>query len=172
MMMHMLSCGGVPVLDDGVRRPDVNNPKGYYEWDRVKRLAEDKSWLADARGKAVKVIYALLRELPSEYHYKVIFMRRALEEVVASQDAMISTQDIEGARFMRERAIIGFRRQLAETDRLLAARNEFSVLRIDYNNTVADPVSSVERIEAFLGLGLNQAAMRAAVDTSLYRQRA
>jgi hypothetical protein len=172
MMMRMLSCGGVPVLDDGVRKPDVHNPEGYYEFDRVKRLAEDKSWLADACGKAVKVIYALLRELPSEYHYKVIFMRRAIEEVVASQDAMIAALDIEGAHFTREKAIVGFRRQLAEADSLLAARHEFSALQIDYNETVADPACSVEKIEAFLGIGLDQAAMRAAVDASLYRQRA
>lgn len=171
MMMRMLSCGGIPVLDDGVRRPDAHNPRGYYEFDRVKRLARDKSWLADAGGKAVKVIYALLRELPSEYRYKVIFMRRPLEEVVASQDAMIAALGIEGARSGRAEVIAGFQGQLAEVDRLLAARREFSVLRLDYNDTVADPACSIEKIETFLGFGLDQAAMRAAVDVSLYRQR-
>ena len=170
MMMRMLSCGGVPVLDDGIRRPDMHNPWGYYEFNRVKQLAEDKSWLADARGKAVKVIYALLHELPSEYCYKVIFMHRALEEVVESQDAMIGTLGMGGVR-SPERIISGFRKQLAEVDELLLARTEFSVLRLDYNGTVADSARSIEKIEAFLGLSLNEPAMRAAVDVSLYRHR-
>jgi hypothetical protein len=171
MMMRMLSCGGIPVLDDGLRRPDVHNPWGYYEFDRVKRLAQDKSWLADAGGKAVKVIYALLHELPSEYRYKVIFMDRVLEEVVASQDAMIAALGHEGAYPAPERIISGFRKQLAQVDKLLATRREFSVLRLDYHETVADPAYAVSKIEAFLRIGLDQAAMCAAVDVSLYRQR-
>lgn len=171
MMMRMLSCGGIPVLDDGVRRPDANNPMGYYEFEGVKRLAQDKSWLAGARGKAVKVIYALLDELPSDYRYKVIFMHRALEEVVASQDAMIAALGIEGPRSAPEAIISGFRSQLAQLDNLLATRREFAVLHLDYEDTVADPDPSIDKIETFLGLGLDKTAMRAAVDISLYRER-
>ena len=50
MAMKMLEAGGLEVVEDGQRTADIDNPKGYYEDERVKELAEmdDKSWLRDA----------------------------------------------------------------------------------------------------------------------------
>lgn len=171
MMMRMLSSGGVPLLEDGIREPDEHNPHGYYEFERVKQLARDKSWLADARGKAVKVIYALLRELPDDYRYKVIFMQRPLEEVVASQDAMMAGLGTSGGNTSSGKIIAAFRKQLTQIDAWLAARPHFDLLQLGYHQTMADPASAAERIDAFLDGHLDQAAMREAVDPSLCRQR-
>ncbi|MCA1601952.1 MAG: sulfotransferase [Acidobacteria bacterium] len=90
MMMRMLEAGGINVLTDGIRKADEDNPEGYYEVELVKTLKQqsDKLWLGDARGKAVKVISALLDTLPQSYRYKVIFMNRNLAEVIASQNKM------------------------------------------------------------------------------------
>src|SRR5262247_2722612 len=81
MMMKMLESGGLPILSDGERKPDVDNPNGYYEVERIKRLEHetDKSWLRDARGKVVKVISFLVKDLPDDNFYQVLFLRRDLD---------------------------------------------------------------------------------------------
>ena len=90
-MMQMLAAGGVPPLTDAQRAPDASNPRGYLELEAVKRLKTDKSWLPDARGKAVKVIHLLLPELAeADWEFRVIMMRRPVEEIVASQRAMLA----------------------------------------------------------------------------------
>ena len=84
MMMSMLEAGGIPLLTDGVRTADRDNPRGYYELEAVKQTDRDPSWLDDAPGKAVKVISQLLPELPPQHRYRAIFVRRNLDEVLAS----------------------------------------------------------------------------------------
>jgi hypothetical protein len=172
MMMQMLEAGGLPVLSDGLRRADEDNPLGYYEFEPVKRLKHDASWLPGARGKAVKMVYLLLRDLPDMFRYKVILMRRNLVEVVASQDAMLSrlggVADPEGS----ERLIRLFEEQLRLTRRWLAARDHFQVLDVDYHQVLADTRGTCARICEFLGGALDADRMRAVVTPSLYRQRA
>jgi len=51
MMMQMLDKGGYEVLTDKLREPDNNNPKGYYEYEPVKKMMVDKSWLPEATGE-------------------------------------------------------------------------------------------------------------------------
>ena len=64
MMMKMVDAGGIPPLTDELRVADEDNPKGYYEFERVKQMDKgDTAWVPDARGKAVKVISALLKHL-------------------------------------------------------------------------------------------------------------
>src|SRR5436190_6401634 len=97
MMMRMLAQGGIPVLTDGFRQADQDNPLGYYEFEAVKRLDKDTSWLPDAYQKAVKIIYIFLYNLPPSHRYKVLFMKRNLKEVVASQKVMLRRRQ-EGDR--------------------------------------------------------------------------
>src|ERR1700742_3020455 len=89
MMMKMLAAGGVPVMTDEIRTADEDNPKGYFELEKVKELAKDHAWLEGAKGKSVKIISALLKHLPAQYTYNVIFIRRRIEEVLASQKQML-----------------------------------------------------------------------------------
>ena len=91
MMMGMLEAGGLELVVDGIRAADEDNPRGYYELERVKDLAkaEDKSWLITLQGKGVKVISLLLQHLPEAYNYKIIFMRRSIAEVLDSQSKML-----------------------------------------------------------------------------------
>ena len=56
LAMQMLHAGGVPVLTDSLRAADTDNPRGYLEFERVKQIKTDKSWLDDAAGKAVKIV--------------------------------------------------------------------------------------------------------------------
>src|SRR5262245_31100793 len=73
LMMQMLAAGGMPVLSDGERQADIDNPRGYLEWERIKQLPKDLTVIDGAEGKAVKVISQLLLSLPPTHEYRVIF---------------------------------------------------------------------------------------------------
>ena len=91
LMMQMLESGGLPVLCDGERKADTDNPKGYFEWERIKQLPKDPSLIAEAEGKVVKVISQLILSLPADHDYRIVFMQRPLPEVLKSQDKMLRT---------------------------------------------------------------------------------
>ena len=172
MAMAMLEAGGLPVLTDGLRTADASNPNGYFELERVKELDKpgDHAWLADARGKAVKIISFLLTYLPERYDYQVIFMRRDLDEIVASQNTMLEARgEARGAEDARLKAL--YVEHLAQVERFLSRRACFSTLRLDYAKVLATPAEEAARVNAFLGGRLDQAKMAAVADTTLYRNR-
>jgi hypothetical protein len=173
MMMRMLEAGGLAILADGERSADIDNPKGYFELERIKHLEHetDKSYLRAARGKAVKVISFLIKELPDENDYRVLFMRRDLDEVLTSQQKMIdrlARPDADaGAEAMKE----AFRNDIARVRVLCRSRPNFELIEIRYQDAVADPAAASRAVNGFLGGRLDEAAMRAAVEESLYRNR-
>ena len=171
MMMRMLESGGVPVIVDGIRKADADNPNGYYEYEPVKTLKRDSSWVTGAQGKAVKMVYLLLRDLPPDLPYDVIFMRRDLAEVVASQDEMLRRNGTQVSPYETRRLIALFRDELRKADEWLKARENFRVLDVDYSVTIDAPQTTVARIKAFLGLDLDEGGMQSVVARSLYRQR-
>ncbi len=171
MMMRMIDAGGIPALTDNVRTADQDNPRGYYEFEPVKRTKEDPSWVENARGRVVKMVYRLLYDLPAGYTYRVVFMRRNLLEVVASQDVMLTRRGREGGELPPDKLVALFTQQLDEFDRWARAQPNFGLLYIDYNEVVRDPGPAVARLNDFLGGALDMAAMRAVVEPELYRQR-
>jgi len=173
LAMQMLRAGGVPLLTDAMRPPDADNPSGYLEYAPVLRTATDASWVAQAPGKAVKVIYALLRQLPAGFEYRVLWMRRRLGDVIASQERMLVRRGAPvDAALSRERLAAVFAAQLAETEAWLAQQPSFRVLALDNTHNVADPHRAARAIDAFLGGGLDREGMAAAVDPLRVRQRA
>jgi len=172
MMMKMLEAGGMPLVIDGIRTADEDNPKGYYEFERVKQLDKgDTAWVADAQGKAVKVISALLEYLPPEYEYRVLFMNRRMSEVLASQRKMLERRG-EKSEISDERLAELLRKHVQQVKLWLARQPNFEMLDLDYNAMLMDPQPWAEQINAFLGGGLDVRAMVEVVDPSLYRNRA
>jgi len=171
MMMQAVEAGGIPALADHIRVKDEDNPKGYYEFEPVKKTKDDPSWVPGARGKVVKMVYSLLYDLPEAYEYRVIFMRRNMDEVLASQKKMLERSGKEGANVSDEKLAELFAAQLAKFDSWVAARNNIVLLSIDYKDMVASPKSQCEKISEFLGGVLDTDAAAAAVDPSLYRNR-
>jgi len=169
-MMKMLEAGGMEVLVDNIRAADIDNPRGYYEFEPVKQTKNDSSWIAPALGKAVKMVYLLLLDLPPEYDYRVVFMRRNLDEVLASQKAMLDrlgkTSPLDDAKMASL-----FRDQLAKFDAWSKGRPNLSLLDVSYNDAVAAPLPIANLVNDFLGGGLNTETMSQVVDTSLYRNR-
>jgi hypothetical protein len=172
MMMRMLEAGGLSALVDSAREADADNPRGYYEYAPVKRTRECADWVASAGGMVVKIVYRLLEHLPPGHAYRVLFMRRHLPEVFASQQKMLERlgQDADAmdeAGFARI-----FAAELDRTARWLRDQPDFKTLDVDYNALVQDPGPAIVEIDRFLGGGLDTEAMRALVEPALYRQRA
>lgn len=173
MMMKMLEAGGVPVMTDGERTADIDNPKGYFEFERIKDLERetDKSYLRAGRGKAVKVISFLIRFLPDDNDYRVIFMRRDLDEVLDSQDKMIQRLGTQDAEAEREAMKEAYRNDIVRTRLWCRNRPNYELLEVQYAATVREPAATARLVNEFLGGRLDEAAMRQAVDASLYRNR-
>ncbi|RME48275.1 MAG: sulfotransferase family protein [Chloroflexi bacterium] len=172
MMMKMLEAGGLEVISDGIRTADDDNPKGYYEFERVKDLDKgDTAWVADARGKVVKVISALLQHLPPEYRYKVIFMDRKMEEVLASQRKMLQRRgeqsDVDDETMGRLLA-----KHVQHVKAWLREQPNFECLEVSYNGVLEEPLPYVREVIRFLGEDLDEARMLEVVEPALYRNRA
>jgi hypothetical protein len=171
MMMKMLEAGGMPVLTDHIRAADADNPKGYYEFEGVKQIARDQSWLPQARGKAVKIISELLKHLPPDYEYKVIFMQRQIEEILASQRQMLIRRGGTPSRAGDEKLAALFRRHLVWLDSRLQKQANTELVYVDYGAVIANPAGQAKRINQFLRHRLDVEAMAGMVDPALYRQR-
>ena len=172
MAMKMLEAGGVDLFVDSVRRADEDNPRGYFEHERVKQLdkEKDKGWLEEARGKAVKVISFLLTHLPPEHRYRVIFMNRDLDEVVASQNKMLLRRGEELSQDDGEMKRL-FSGHLQRVRSWLSRQRHVEVLEVHYSQVVASPLQQAERIGRFLDLPLQFSKMAEVVDPDLYRNR-
>ena len=172
MMMRMLEAGGVEVLTDHVRRADQDNPRGYYELERVKAIARDHGWLADARGKAFKMVSMLLFDLPPQYAYRIVFMEREMAEVLASQRTMLARRGLDPLAGPDDRAMAaGFAVHLDKVKAWLGTQPNLRVLYMRYHDVVREPLAQSGRVDEFFGGGLDTVAMAAVVEPSLYRQR-
>lgn len=182
MMMRMLHAGGVPLLTDADRIADPDNPRGYFEYAPVKRLRDDASWVSEARGKAVKVVSILLQALPAYFPYNIVFMERDLEEVLASQRAMllrryqngeIGPEAVDEHRLdeddLRLREM--YARHLPQIQHWIRRQKNMRLLIVNHNTTLTDASRIAHEITSFLNQSLDKAAMTAAVDPALYRQR-
>lgn len=169
-MMQMLAAGGVPPLTDEIREADTDNPKGYYEFERVKQTKHDTSWLPTARGKAVKMVSPLLYDLPASEQYRVIFMERELDEVLASQEKMLARLGKPAAP--RDQMRNSFTVHLERLFAWLPDQKHIALTSVSYNSLMADAESVVQSIVEFLALPLDVDRMLQSIDSDLYRNRA
>lgn len=173
MMMQMIAAGGFPVLADLHRPADAHNERGYYEYAPVKGTHRDDSWVAGAKGHAVKVVGPLILSMPRDkgYHYRVIFMQRDFAEIEASQRDMVRAAS-GGAGRGPERDLRAPLENLARRVRRVMGMSRMPLLYVDYSQCIEDPAAAAAKVNAFLGGTLNEGAMRAAVDPKLYHHRA
>ena len=171
MTMQMLESGGLDIATDGIREPGEDNPKGYYEYERVKDLEKetDKSYLKEFRGKTIKVISFLLKDLPETNNYKVVFMRRNLDEILASQTKMLKNRG-EASESSNEEMLELYKNHLWKVNYLMKHRPCFEFLEVNYKDVVENPRREAARISEFLG-NLDVDKMTSAVDEKLYRNR-
>ncbi len=172
MMMKMLDAGGISPLQDGIRTADPDNPKGYYEFERVKQMEKgDTTWMKDAQGKSVKIISALLKHMPRDYTYRVIFIRRDMAEILASQRKMLLRRGEDPDKMEDAKMAALFEKHLADVQGWLHEQPNISALYVHYSDVLADPVTYAQKINVFCGGNLNVEAMIGVVDPELYRNR-
>ena len=173
MMMRLVEAAGLKVLGDEIRAANSDNPHGYYEFERVKRLRDgDSAWVPEADGQVVKVISALLEYLPASCDYRVLFVQRDLEEVLASQGKMLENRDEDRAAVDEAELRTLYRDHLEHIKGWLARQPNFRVLYVDHRRMIVAPEAEVRSVAEFLGAEDRMQDMAAAVDPSLYRQRA
>lgn len=170
LMMAMLHAGGVPLLTDGQRKADADNPNGYFEFEAAKRVNSMGDWLAGAKGKAVKIVVPLVFQLPPALKYRILFMERNLDEVIASQAAMLRRMGRQPA-LPAEALKSAFARQLSRAREMLAPGEGRRIMFLNHRELIADPQSAAASIAGFLSSELDQKAMIAVVDPALHRQR-
>lgn len=171
MMMKILAEGGLPVVTDHLRLADEDNPNGYFELEIVKKMPEGNvHWLEDAGGKAVKVISALLEHLPQKYSYQIIFMERAIKEILASQRRMLAHRN-EELKSNDGEVEQQFQRHLSTLKPWLARQPNMEVLYVSYNALLVDPESFCKRLIEFTGTPLDLGRMLSVPDKELYRNR-
>jgi hypothetical protein len=171
MMMRMLERGGMKVLMDQNRPPDEDNPRGYYEYEAVKKTKENNEWLTGSEGCAVKMVYRLLYDLPQDRTYRVLFMRRKLEEVLASQRTMLERNGGTNDAASDEQMARLFIAELSAFGKWVAQQQHIHMIDVDYNRILSEPRGELERVTSFLGVDLDVDAMVDVVDESLYRNR-
>ena len=172
MMMSALKAGGLPLLTDNLRAADPNNPKGYFEYERVKKLQKgDTQWLNAACGKAVKIISSLLINLPDNFHYRIIFMERELDEILASQARMLARNGIKKQHSVSYDDLrVYYKEHLSEIKGWLEEKGCIQTLFVSYNEALRDPLRTFEQVAMFLENRVNPKKMAQIVDTSLYRE--
>lgn len=171
LMMQMLAAGGMPILSDGERQADADNPRGYLEWERIKQLPKDPACIAEAEGKTVKVISRLLLSLPEGHEYRIIFMQRPLAEVLASQEVMLRNRGNAKAGAGNAAIATAFESHLREVNAWLDSKAYVKTLRVPYHDVLRDVEAIARNIDQFLEIGLDVEAMARQVDATLYRNR-
>ena len=173
LMMGMLKVGGLPLLQDGARKADADNPEGYYELERTKSLAgeQDKSWLRQARDRAVKIISELLPELPPDFFYQVIFMTRHLDEVIASQNKMLIRRGSPPEPGSQTQVRELLQEHLRKIRGWLERQANFEVLEVSYHRILEQPLEKARQINSFLRGRLQEEPMAAVVNPELHRNR-
>jgi len=173
MMMKMLEAGGIPPLTDAIRTADDDNPRGYYEFERVKQMSQgDTDWLNDASGKVVKVISELLKHLPADHTYKLIFMRRDISEILASQKKMLVRNGKSTDKISDEQLTILFEKHFKMVGVWLDNQPNIEYLYVSYNQLLTSPSELIRRIALFLSdYHLDETSMIKVIDPTLYRQR-
>lgn len=169
LMMQMLHNGGVEVVTDHLRTADSDNPRGYYEFEAVKEIESDCSWLPSTRGKAVKLISMLLYHLPATERYRILFMERDLDEVLRSQETMLKRLNRQPAP--RTDMLNAYQIHLGSLREWISTRTDIAVLTVDYSRLIEQPDLEAKKICEFLGRDLNLDAMTSSIDVDLYRNR-
>jgi hypothetical protein len=171
LAMQLLNAAGIKIFSDGIRQADINNLKGYFESEKVLLLPRDTSWLKDAEGSAIKVVLPLVRYLPDNFTYKFIFMDRALEEVVKSQEAMLKVLDKKGAGLPAEKLIGIFEAEIQRYTGMLEEKSAGRICYVPFSSLFDKSGEILHTLATFLGRSSMIEEMKAVVDPGLYRSR-
>ncbi|MFT4969151.1 MAG: putative AlkP superfamily phosphohydrolase/phosphomutase/tetratricopeptide (TPR) repeat protein [Chitinophagales bacterium] len=171
MMMQMLEASGLEVFTDNFRQADQDNPKGYYEHEAIKRLASDNRIVYEANGKVLKVISSLIRFLPANMDYKIILMKRPVNEIVKSQDKLKENLNISSPKttvFEMDKIL---ENSFQKAKEFIVKQRNMDLLELEYGEVVNQNEAVIQNIIDFIGQDLNRDELRGEIDKSLYRNK-
>lgn len=169
MMMQLLVAGGITAVQDHIREQDSDNPKGYFEFEKVKSLKDDSSWVKNCSDQCIKVISFHLNNLPDNCHYKVVFMRREMDEIIRSQKKMLVNKKRSTDNMDKLSTI--YDKHVREVEVFLKDQQNFDVAYMNYTDVLNHPYKAFKSLCHFLDRRLNQDEMIKVVDPMLYRNR-
>ena len=161
-------------LTDEIRGADEDNPRGYFEWEDIKKIDEKPELLdpPELDGRVIKVISMLLNKMPKQHDYKVIFMQRSVAEVAASQQKMIDRLGTDGAQLELQELERGLAAHRRATLDWLSTAKHMETLEVKYSELIEGPDAICANLKEFLGdLLPDSSKMNSAIDRSLYRNR-
>ena len=171
LLMQMLAAAGLPPKTDGLRPPDAHNPRGFFEWEPIKTLAQNPGRLREAAGHAVKVVSSQLAHVPPDSPCRVLWIDRDIAEIAASQEKMLRALHPERALEPLPERHARLARHRDET-LAQAATRAHPLLRISHARLLREPAAIAGEIAAFLGPLLPRPeAMPACVDPTLHREK-
>lgn len=185
LVMRMLELCGIPIIQDGHKQPDENNPHGYYECRSVYLLQNGRTeCLQDSEGKAIKILPpTLLSHLPTSRQYKTIFLMRDPQEVANSFYRYMKVRSERSARPMVQTQEEFFSHFIP--DHIYRINNakewvnnhpNFEILWIHHHDLISSPLAETTKIcnhllTDFPQYTFDPQGMAALVDPTLYRQR-
>jgi hypothetical protein len=172
LAMQLLQAAGIEPYTDGIRSADVHNQKGYFESAKVLTLLSDKSWVSQATGKSLKVISTLLKYLPAEFQYRVVFMERSMDEIVLSQQRMLEGLGKKGAGIAPDRLAAIYAKELETVWAWMDKQENIEALRISYNALLERPLSVMPELIQFIGSRATPEELARVLDHNLYRSKA
>ena len=171
LMMQVLRAGGIEPLTDAKRAADEDNPEGYWEWDDIKKLPKNPRLIEAAEGKVVKVISALLPNLPGKHRYTIIYMVRPTEQVVNSQWAMLARKGSQ-PKSEKKHLIEVQEHHSRQIREVLKKSERVTLLEVSFPDLVADPEPVIAKLAELLPRRFTPGpAVAACVKPQLFRNR-
>ena len=166
LMMQLLNKSSLEILSDGIRQKDISNPEGYYELEAVKGIVRDNSFLKDATGKVVKIVAPLPVYLDKSLDYRIVFMRREIEEVLRSQEKMLNKDQTSE----REKFKTIYEMHLKKTYHFFES-NSIPYIDIQYKQLLNESEQELKRLIDFLELSTPIEELLSVIKVDLYRNK-
>jgi hypothetical protein len=169
MLMQILKAGGIPISFDKSRKPDVNNPKGYFELEGGKIINKLMGGVFPLKlylGEFIKITAYGLKYLPKG-NYKIIYSERNIEEILDSMEKMTGEIDSD-----RSQIKDSFQKLNNMIKKKIISRDDAEILFLNYNEIMKNPKKNINKIGGFLKIkDLDVEEMMRVIDIGLYRNR-
>jgi len=169
MLMQILHAGDLPCEFDESRKPDINNPKGYFELEGgkiISKLMDGSFPLEKFKGKVIKITAYGIKFLPPG-KYKILYSERNMDEILDSMEKMAKIKD-ENREETRQ-AFTGLNSMIKKQ---IMERDDIDYIFVDYNEIMSNPEVGIKKIHEYFEMPEeNLEKMISVVDKNLYRNR-
>ncbi|MEA3450494.1 MAG: tetratricopeptide repeat protein, partial [Bacteroidota bacterium] len=171
LIMQMLEKAGMKMFVDNHRKADESNPKGYFEHEAVKSISRNKAWINQAVGKVVKVVSHLLFHLPANYHYKIVFADRDLNQIITSQQKMLEKNGKVSKASHSITLEMSYQKNLQKVDQWAKNHHNIEILHVEHSKLINNGFEEAKKIVKFLEINAQAEEMAKVIDKKLHRTK-